>query len=102
MNIALRILHRNSKWRFRIFHEHAGAPALEFADAGVLVGQQASGIFGQARIFVQVDKKITLIISRGNGMRDFVPDTPASGVSWWRRPGRCCRLAWRAGIQLSS
>ena len=65
---------------FGIFHEYTGTPTLEFSYAGALVGQQTPGIFRQAGVFVQVDKEIPLVVTGGNGMRNFVPDPPTPGV----------------------
>ena len=80
MQIATFIPHGDSKWCCGVLHEHPGTPALELADAGVLVGKQAPCIFAQAGVFVQVDKEIPLVVSRGIGVRNFISNPSAPGV----------------------
>ena len=79
MHSTVRVLHRNGKRSFS-FYEYAGFPAFELANTCILISQQASGVLGQAGFFVQVDKEVPLIVSRGDGMRDFISNPAAPGV----------------------
>ena len=79
MHSTVRVLHRNGKRSFS-FYEYAGFPAFELANTCILISQQASGVLSQAGFFVQVNKEIPLVISRGDGMRDFISDPPAPGI----------------------
>ncbi len=79
MQFAVCVLHRNGKGCLPL-DKHARFPTLELANTSILVGQQTPGVFGQFRAFVQVNKKIPLIISRGDRVRDFISNPAAPGV----------------------
>ena len=111
MQIAVCILHRNGKGSLS-FHKNtrfsalklgtmnmASAPLIStswfpcrrswISRKGARISQQAPGILRQFRVFVQVDKKVLLIISRGDRVRDFISDPPAPGIHGGGREREC-------------